>query len=240
MKATFFPNLLSAVRKYWFRLAMIALFLYVFFQKDLSFQVNLRTPSSELQETSEVAPPNPKSTSKLIKSDVREAERFDFGLPGAPDEQLSAAAMLETVSRQQVEDYLKRFAHVAVSEQKKYGIPASVTLANGLLHSAAGTTHLVRQTHNHFALPCGENWDGAQLNTSEGCFRKYPNAWSAFRDHSLFLSSGKFGKLRQIGSRDYKKWAEGLERFGFSDEPGLQNQLLRLIEQYRLYELDDK
>ena len=135
--------------------------------------------------------------------------------------------------------YLKRFARVAISERKKYEIPSSVILGSALLHSTAGTRNMAVTGNNHFGLRCGDQWSGQSGLYQGQCFRHYENAWASFRDHSELIAN-RYDDLMQLGTDDYKAWAEGLAQAGYSTEPGFARRLIDLIDRYQLHELDQK
>ncbi|MCB0617855.1 MAG: glucosaminidase domain-containing protein [Saprospiraceae bacterium] len=251
-KPTFRPK--EFVRHNWFKLLFVGLALYVFFQKDLSFQINLRSPGPD-RPAEEPLYPKAEPTEKREKlSDARADQSIRAGHQAGGVRELleitsflggarktgSLQAALEKIDEETQIAYLRRFAHVAISERKKYGIPSSIILANALLHSVAGKRDLAIEGDNHFGLECGEYWEGGRKNTEGICFRQYDNAWSSFRDHSHFITTGAYESLRLFDSTDYKHWAEGLEELNYSEEPELANTLIELIEYFRLYELDTK
>jgi flagellum-specific peptidoglycan hydrolase FlgJ len=126
---------------------------------------------------------------------------------------------------------------VAENEQLKYGVPASVILASGLLMSEAGNAELSREGNNFFALPCTADWKGQEGYHDGKCFRYYENAWTSFRDNSLYLTTYLFpGK--QLPADDYKSWVAALEQVKYGDEPNLAAQLAKIIDHYDLHELD--
>lgn len=128
-----------------------------------------------------------------------------------------------------VHAFVERFAHVAATEQKKFGIPAAIILANGLYHSQGGTSALVVRGNNYFALPCTARWGGATLELGGRCYRRYDNAWLSFRDHSLWLADWSVG----LSASDLAGWAALLERQVYG-EPGLAARLLELIRTWGL------
>ena len=145
---------------------------------------------------------------------------------------------LPNIDQKTIESYLKRFAHVAISERKKYGVPSSIILANALFHSFAGTRDMAQIGHNHFAIACSPEWSGNEAEFQNKCYRRYENAWTSFRDHSLFVTSGKYANLLQLGTTDYKSWANALEKYKFSEFSDLAKNLIEIIEKYELYHLD--
>ncbi|MBK6932827.1 MAG: glucosaminidase domain-containing protein [Saprospirales bacterium] len=123
-------------------------------------------------------------------------------------------------------DYVERFAPVAVAEMQKYGIPASIILAQGLLESNAGTSNLAQQTNNHFGIKCHSNRckPGHCANFSDDShkdfFVRYGNVWSSYRAHSNFLkNSRRYGHLFKLDASDYKGWARGLAKAGYATDP---------------------
>lgn len=144
----------------------------------------------------------------------------------------------EQLNETAIAAFIKRFGHVAVSERKKYGIPASLILANGLLISKAGTSEMTRSGHNYFGLACTDDWIGEQGFHGGACFRHYENAWTSFRDHSLFLTTGKLSKLNSLGRDDYKAWARALNKEGFYERKNSDEAILQIIRRYQLDRFD--
>ncbi|UKM64805.2 glucosaminidase domain-containing protein [Flavobacteriaceae bacterium GSB9] len=140
------------------------------------------------------------------------------------------------------ERYIDTYKEVAQSEMKLYGIPASITLAQGILESASGTGRLTVEANNHFGIKCHE-WTGAKIyhddDRRQECFRKYKDAKYSFRDHSLFLTERKrYSKLFTLKKEDYKGWARGLRAAGYATDRRYPEKLISLIERYNLYEYD--
>ena len=120
------------------------------------------------------------------------------------------------------EDYIKKYRSIAVDEMKHYRIPASITLAQGLLESGAGRSELARKSNNHFGIKCGGSWDGRSVRHTDDapneCFRAYKHAKDSYRDHSKFLRSGaRYAFLFRLKITDYKGWAKGLKKAGYAD-----------------------
>jgi len=97
---------------------------------------------------------------------------------------------------------------------------------------------MAQNSNNHFAITCSSDWNGADRNYQNKCYRQYENAWISFRDHSLYVTTGKYASLVNLGSTNYKSWASGLEQFGFSEFPDLEKNLIEIIEKYELFHLD--
>ena len=143
-----------------------------------------------------------------------------------------------------VRDYIETFAEIAQYEMKAYGIPASITLAQGILESGSGMGKLTLNTNNHFGIKCHNNWDGEYAfydDDKKGeCFRKYNHPMYSYRDHSKFLSSrSRYAFLFDYKVNDYKKWAKGLRQAGYATDKRYSHKLIGLIEKYKLYKYDN-
>lgn len=143
-----------------------------------------------------------------------------------------------------VEDYIRDFAAVAMEEMRLYDIPASVTLAQGILESGGGKGDLTMRANNHFGIKC-HDWKGARAyhddDARDECFRKYKDARYSYRDHSLFLTERKrYAELFDLDKDDYKGWARGLRKAGYATDRRYPDKLISLIERYRLYQFDAK
>ncbi len=142
-----------------------------------------------------------------------------------------------------VKEYIATFSEVAQFEMKAYGIPASITLAQGLLESGFGKGKLARKTNNHFGIKCHKGWEGDydfHDDDEKGeCFRKYNHPMYSYRDHSLFLKNrSRYAFLFDYSNDDYKKWAKGLKKAGYATDKRYPQKLISLIEQHELYKFD--
>ena len=141
------------------------------------------------------------------------------------------------------EDYIRLYKDIAIKEMNTFGIPASITLAQGILESSSGNSELARRAHNHFGIKCHKGWNGKRMHMDDDakneCFRKYKNPFDSFKDHSIFLSSrDRYAFLFDLEITDYKAWAKGLKRAGYATNPKYPQLLIKLIEDYRLFEYD--
>jgi LysM repeat protein len=141
------------------------------------------------------------------------------------------------------EDYIRKYKNLAIKHQKEYKIPASITLAQGLLESAAGGSYLARNGNNHFGIKCKETWDGKKIyhtdDAPDECFRRYPSVEESYRDHAVFLAERKYyTSLFKLDLYDYKGWAYGLQRCGYATDKSYGEKLVKLIETYDLYKYD--
>ena len=144
---------------------------------------------------------------------------------------------------QSVQDYVNLYWDLAVSEMKRTGIPASITLAQGIIESDCGHSTLAREANNHFGIKCHDNWTGPTFthndNKRNECFRKYSRAAESFYDHSDFLKSvSRYSFLFSLNSTDYKAWAHGLKKAGYATNPDYPNMLIRTIEENNLWNFD--
>lgn len=140
-------------------------------------------------------------------------------------------------------EYIAKYSDWAVSEMKRTGIPASITLAQACFESDDGNSWLSREANNHFGIKCHNTWTGNKIYQDDDekneCFRKYTSAKESFEDHSDFLVNMKrYASLFQLNSRDYKGWAEGLKEAGYATNPKYPERLIKIIEDNKLYEFD--
>lgn len=138
--------------------------------------------------------------------------------------------------------YIEVFKNIAMIEMQNYGIPASITLAQGILESGSGKGRLAVKANNHFGIKC-HNWTGKKIyhddDKRQECFRKYKSAETSFRDHSEFLVNRKrYAALFDLKSSDYRGWAKGLRKAGYATDRKYPQKLISLIERYELYKYD--
>lgn len=157
--------------------------------------------------------------------------------------------MLIAVSAQtrnkRYEEYISKYKDLAIEQMARYKIPASITLAQGLLESGAGQSELTRRSHNHFGIKCGGNWNGKTTYHDDDargeCFRVYKNARESYEDHSRFLANRpRYAALFKLKPTDYKGWAHGLKKAGYATNPNYANSLIRIIELYNLQQYDTR
>ena len=152
---------------------------------------------------------------------------------------LSALCMADTPQR----SYIEKYSDLAVEEMYRAGVPASITLAQGLLESGNGLSELAVKGNNHFGIKCHNTWTGAKVYHDDDrkgeCFRKYDNPEESFRDHSDFLRyRDRYKFLFDYEPTDYKSWAYGLKAAGYATDPKYPEKLIRLIEEHELYLYD--
>ncbi len=143
------------------------------------------------------------------------------------------------------EAYIKKYRKTAIKEMRKYGIPASITLAQGILESGSGESRLAKKGKNHFGIKCTSDWKGRTIreddDKKEECFRRYRRAKHSYRDHSEFIATKKrYAFLFEYDKRDYKSWAQGLKQAGYATNPNYPTLLINLIEKYNLDKYDKR
>ncbi len=152
-------------------------------------------------------------------------------------------AQAQKRTRQTSEEYIERYKSIAIGDMERYGIPASITLAQGILESDSGNSRLSVLSNNHFGIKCKRDWKGAKVyhdDDAKGeCFRSYPSVEESYRDHAEFLDqSPRYDSLFAYSSTDYKSWARGLKAAGYATAPDYAQRLIRIIEENQLYLLD--
>lgn len=233
------------------RIAIVVLAVYIFMQKEINFQVNVQSPSMEqiedeqLHETGDtpsekgLSGEQPESSSRLkgLKASLFGVSK-KIGTKKVSNPQ-KKQIQFKNINSDDAEAYISRFSNVAVSEMRKFGIPASITLANGLIQSGAGQSKVSSSSHNHFNLLCDSSWNGKMEDFDGQCFRSYESAWAGYRGHSQYISDN-FNQLKENASGDYKKWAKGLEKGNFNGQKNLAKKLINTIEKYNLQQFDRK
>lgn len=149
-------------------------------------------------------------------------------------------------SMNSIEAYVSTFAPIAISEMQQYGIPASITLAQGILESKAGESQLAKVNNNHFGIKCFSktcekgHCSNFADDSHKDFFRKYNSAWDSYRAHSLFLQGKRYVHLQDLEVTDYKGWAKGLRKAGYATDKEYGDKLVRLIEDLELWEYDEQ
>ena len=141
------------------------------------------------------------------------------------------------------EEYIEKYKSIAIAHMEYYGIPASISMAQGILESNSGNSHLSRTSNNHFGIKCKKDWTGEKVYHDDDekgeCFRKYPSVEASYRDHAEFLDkSPRYDSLFVYSSSDYRSWARGLKAAGYATAPDYAERLVRIIEENKLYLLD--
>ena len=156
---------------------------------------------------------------------------------------LSAGGLFAQFTVKDIHDYIDKYKELAISKMYDYKIPASITLAQGILESGAGTSRLAVQGNNHFGIKCHNDWSGDTILVDDDelqeCFRKYEKVEDSYNDHSLFLKNRKrYQSLFELDVLDYAGWAHGLKAAGYATNPEYAPLLIGIIEKYNLAALD--
>lgn len=138
--------------------------------------------------------------------------------------------------------YIEQFKTVAIEEMNRYGIPASITLAQGIIESGSGNSSLAKYANNHFGIKCTSEWKGKAYykddDQANDCFRVYKDARESYKDHSEFLKRKRYSFLFELDKNDYKNWAYGLKQAGYATNPKYPDLLINVIDKYQLYQYD--
>ena len=141
-------------------------------------------------------------------------------------------------------NYIERYKHIAIAEMKQHGIPASITLAQGLLESGNGRSRLAVEANNHFGIKCHTSWKGKTIlhddDRKDDCFRVYKTAEESFKAHSEFLKRPRYTFLFELDKNDHQSWARGLKKAGYATNPRYAELLIGLIQRYNLNQYDHK
>ncbi|PTX58719.1 flagellum-specific peptidoglycan hydrolase FlgJ [Kordia periserrulae] len=180
-----------------------------------------------------------KKTTTVVKTTVPEKEVTDI----KPSTDVTIKVPEATATKSLTEVYIETYSDVAKREMELHGIPASITLAQGILESGSGKGELTLRSNNHFGIKCHKGWKGERVyhddDEDQECFRKYANPAYSFTDHSLFLTGrSRYAGLFKLPKDDYKGWARGLKKAGYATDRKYPNKLISLIERYELYKYD--
>lgn len=152
---------------------------------------------------------------------------------------LLAVTASNAQKQEAINKYISEYKDLAIAEMKRTGVPAAITLAQGIHESGAGQSKLVLASNNHFGIKCKSNWTGESVKHDDDargeCFRKYPFAGDSYKDHSDFLKNGqRYASLFSLSPTDYEGWANGLKKAGYATNPKYPQVLIKLIEDYGL------
>lgn len=198
-----------------------------------SSKPTIRTSKKTTPVTRNVKKPISKKPITEVKSENR------------PEPEVLEATSKVKVTTAMVLQYIDDFKDTAKNNMKEYGVPASITLAQGILESGVGTGSLSQQANNHFGIKCHKEWNGPSVlhhdDAADECFRKYNDPAESYRDHSLFLTTrSRYDFLFDLPTGDYKAWAKGLKKAGYATDPKYPDKLISLIERYDLHQYDEE
>lgn len=215
------------------KLATLALGAYFLLYAEAGPQFIARDPKQSEQGFTPIMEEEPEERlAKPVKSKTKTKPKSEAAPVGASE-----------LFSEQAEDYVGRFNSIARTEMNKFGIPASISLAQGLIESRAGSSKLAVNNNNHFGIKCfSRNCKKGHCtnftdDTHKDFFRKFKNPWESWRAHSQLLASGRYTKLKKHG-RDYRKWAYGLKSVGYATDRNYAEKLIGIIERYELYKYD--
>lgn len=201
----------------WFKLGLAAMAIFILTKKDIQFSIDMKAPLADVFGTAEktggIAVPATQQLSMVQPLSFSESSEVSQRVASADELDVNAAR-----------EYVKRFRKVAIIEMRKYGIPASIKMGQGLLESMAGQTPAALNQQNHFGpVLAGDDFD---------------SAWENWRAHSLLIQR-QFKPLFEEGT-SYKSWAKGLKKMGYSNDPKYDEKLIEVIQRYQLYLLDEE
>lgn len=178
---------------------------------------------------------------KVVTSNKRVVVEQEEKMPEIP--QLEQIQRVEKTTSNHTEAYIYKFAPIAVKKMHEHNIPASITLAQGILESGSGRSPLAIRSNNHFGIKCHKGWEGHSVTHDDDekgeCFRKYKYPETSYEDHSQFLlTRSRYASLFRLKHTDYKGWAYGLKRAGYATDKRYPQKLIALINKYNLMEYD--
>ncbi len=193
------------------------------------------------------------TSSRTYKTKVNQAKKKPVVNTNQRDNSSSSqtkSEVLEATSKisatpELIKEYIEQYKEIAKDNMRKHGIPSSITLAQGVLESGAGTGVLARKANNHFGIKCHNGWTGERVHhdddAAQECFRKYEHSAESYRDHSLFLTTrNRYANLFKLDKGDYEAWAKGLRAAGYATDVKYPEKLIGLIERYELYKIDEE
>lgn len=214
----------AILHRYWFQLSFLSLICFGLYTGRIGFEVTIHDQVAVFDAQNE-------SVESVPTRKIRPAQELSFNFLNDEAPLPSEKVIWSKVTNAQVQGFIKRFAKVAKVESRRYGIPVSVILGNGLIGSRVGQSPHAVEGNNYFGLPCLQA-------PKPGCYERYPNAWESFRAHSRLLAEPPFRKLDRLEVVDYQAWALGLEQLGFPQIGYTSDELIAVIEQFKLYEHD--
>lgn len=193
--------------------------------------------------TTKKLPPKPRTQVARTKKPVTRPSAAPSG--SNPNAEVMESTSRTVVYSDVVNNYVSQYKDVAMQNMRNHGIPASITLAQGILESGAGKGHLAMTANNHFGIKCHTGWTGETVrhddDSEQECFRKYKDPAESYRDHSLFLTGrSRYASLFDLPKDDYAAWARGLKNAGYATDPKYPDKLIGYIERYNLHQYDSQ
>ena len=212
-------------------------------KKLISFMglIALATSCSTGHKNATTKTPITRIPDKVLVESKRTETYINKEVPETPEELQATSAVKVTPAL--IHEYINTYKDIAMVEMQRYGIPASITLAQAILESGSGQGRLARHARNHFGIKCHYDWEGDTITHDDDakgeCFRKYEHPEASFEDHSQFLvNRSRYAFLFTLKAGDYKGWAYGLKKAGYATDPGYPQKLLLLIKKYELHQYD--
>lgn len=251
-------------RSTWVKIGIGVVAIWLFMQKDVSVQLHLSNPEQMMAEanTNTFVPPsytpskaqNTSSTSKKNTNNKGTAKAVNISHNLAntysnltyEDKRFSTSenGKARTAKRKKQLAYVSKYKKIAREEMDKFGIPASITLAQGLIESNCGDSRLATKNNNHFGMKCFSkkckkgHCSNFTDDSHKDFFRTYKNAWESYRAHSNLLMGKRYKKLTKLGTSNYVEWAKGLKKAGYATDPHYANKLIAIVESLELYDYD--
>jgi len=235
--------------KNWMKVGFLSACAFFALQKDLNFNVNFKSKealSSTVAATTQPMALNVSNINDQSKTTTTKKGHFLFApstsSKGVPTGVEKPIVMTKKVKKQLA--YVQKYSKIAQAEMEKYGIPASVTLAQGLIETNAGASSLATKNNNHFGIKCFSrkckkgHCSNFSDDTHKDFFRTYKDAKESFRSHSELLVGKRYRHLKKLGTKNYKDWAIGLRKAGYATDKRYHHKLIRLVEDLHLYKYD--
>ena len=254
----------TKLNKHWFKILLLALTAHILFQKDISIQFDMNAAGSSAFTNNSIVndqnlvqsgavnvlPANYKeknatTTKKKVWKDRKPNDFSNLTFVLSPDygerHNVDPAIVREKI--QNCKNYVKTYRQIAINEMKEYGIPASITLAQGLLESNAGDSRLSVESNNHFGIKCKSKCRGCTCRNYHDddiydMFRVFESPKESYREHSLLLNGKRYSHLLDLDITDYENWARGLKKAGYATDKRYANKLIKIIEELQLYKYD--
>ena len=187
---------------------------------------------------------NKTTTKPVVVTSPTKSETTESKPKSDSEVSLVATSNVKTYA-EEIQIYVDNFKEIAQNNMRAHGIPASITLAQGILESGAGKGKLALNANNHFGIKCHKGWTGESVkhddDSAQECFRKYEHPSESYRDHSLFLTSKpRYSSLFKLDKGDYESWAKGLKSAGYATDVKYPDKLIGLIERFELYKYDNE
>ena len=229
----------STVKLPWGKLAIVGVLAFMAFKKDLTFSIGMGETAQKARFSGVAVAEN-----VSLKEKGEEAGLFSI-FSEKKKKDYFADAPGDKAKDRKIKSYIRRFKDVAISEKEKYGIPASVKMAQAIVESNAGQSALSTKNNNHFGIKCFSktckkgHCSNFGDDSHKDFFRKYSSSWESWRAHSKMIVGGRYKSLLKHGN-DYRKWAHGLKAKGYATAKHYEQTLVSMIEKYHLYALDEQ